>query len=253
MIKDIINYCSDQKLSSLHVNFIEEEQISFYLKNNFIVRFGEQFHFINKSYSSFDDFLNNLSYKKRKAIIKERNSIKKIGINVEVLNADEVTKDILNELYVFYLKTIDKKWSYDYLTKDFFLNLNNYLKENLIVIIAKYKSEIIAAALNFVSNNNLYGRYWGTKKELPFLHFELCYYKAIELAIAMKLNKVEAGAQGPHKIKRGYAPILTYSAHYILNQELHKIFNKYNELEKENVLNQIKVLKEEYSPYKIIN
>ena len=253
MIKDIINYCSDQKLSSLHVNFIEEEQISFYLKNNFIVRFGEQFHFINKSYSSFDDFLNNLSYKKRKAIIKERNSIKKIGINVEVLKADEVTKDVLNELYIFYLKTIDKKWSYDYFTKDFFLNLNNYLKENLIVIIAKYKSEIIAAALNFVSKNNLYGRYWGAKKELPFLHFELCYYKAIELAIAMKLNKVEAGAQGPHKIKRGYAPTLTYSAHYILNQELHKIFNKYNELEKENVLNQIKVLKEEYSPYKIIN
>lgn len=111
---------------------------------------------------------------------------------------------------------------------------------------------MIAAALNFISNNNLYGRYWGTKKNFQFLHFELCYYKAIELAIELKLHKVEAGAQGPHKIKRGYMPTLTYSAHFIFNKELHKIFYKYNELEKKNIINEIKVLKEEYSPYKFI-
>ena len=129
------------------------------------------------------------------------------------------------------------------------LTLSN-LKDNILIIIALEGNEIIAAALNFISNNTLYGRYWGAKKELPFLHFEICYYRAIEVAIKLKLSRVEAGAQGPHKIKRGYIPNLTYSAHFIFNEELHKIFNKYNELEKENILNDIKVLKEEYSPFK---
>ena len=113
------------------------------------------------------------------------------------------------------------------------------------------KKKIIALALNFISNNILYGRYWGTYKDFPFLHFELCYYKAIEIAIKLKLNKVEAGAQGPHKIKRGYIPTATYSAHFIFNEELQNIFNKYNEIEKSNIINDIELIKKEYSPYKI--
>ena len=134
--------------------------------------------------------------------------------------------------------------------KDFFLNLKNYLNEDLVIIAAYYEKRIIALALNFISNNNLYGRYWGTYKNLPFLHFELCYYKAIETAILFKLDKVEAGAQGPHKIKRGYVPTATYSAHFILNKELHDIFKKYNEIEKDNIINEIEILKKEYSPFK---
>ena len=253
MLRDVKNFCINEQLSSLHINFIEEDQIQFYLENDFIIRYGEQFHFINKQYSSFEDFLNNLSYKKRKAIIKERSAIKKAKVNIKVLKGDDISNKILEKLYKFYLTTIDKKWSYDYLTRDFFLNLKNYLKENLVVIIAYKESEVIATALNFISNNNLYGRYWGSKEEIPFLHFELCYYKAIEVAIENKLNKVEAGAQGPHKIKRGYLPTLTYSAHYIFNDELHKIFAKYNELEKQNIMDNIKILNREYSPYKTIS
>ena len=251
LIKKLKDFCVEKKLSSLHINFINENEINFFLKNNFIVRYGEQFHFINNNYSSFQDFLESLSYKKRKAIIKERSSIEKMGIKIKVLKGDEINKSVLEDLYRLYLSTIEKKWSYDYLTKEFFINLKNYLKKNLIIIAAYYKKEIVALALNFRSDNNLYGRYWGSYKSFPFLHFELCYYKAIEIAIALKLNKVEAGAQGPHKIKRGYIPAATYSAHFILNNELHKVFSKYNEIEKNNILNDIELIKKEYSPYKI--
>ena len=250
LINDIKDFCIKKNLSSLHINFIDEEQVKLYLDNDFIIRYGEQFHFINNGYSSFEEFLDKLSYKKRKVIIKERNAIKKMGLNIRVLKGDDVNIHVLEELYKLYITTIDKKWSYDYLTKDFFLNLKSYLKDNLVIIIASEGSNIIAAALNFISNNNLYGRYWGTKKELPFLHFEICYYMAIEIAIKLKLSKVEAGAQGPHKIKRGYIPTLTYSAHLIFNKELHNVFDKYNKLEQQNILNDIKILKEEYSPFK---
>lgn len=250
LINDIKDFCIKKNLSSLHINFIDDKQIKLYLDNNFIIRYGEQFHFINNGYSSFEEFLDKLSYKKRKAIVKERNAIKKMGLNIRILKGDDVNIQVLEELYKLYITTIDKKWSYDYLTRDFFLNLKNYLKDNLVIIIASEGSNIIAAALNFISNNSLYGRYWGTKKEFPFLHFEICYYKAIEIAIELKLSKVEAGAQGPHKIKRGYIPTLTYSAHLIFNKELHSIFDKYNKLEQQNILNDIKILKEEYSPFK---
>ena len=173
-----------------------------------------------------------------------------MGIKVKVLYEDEINNVVLDNLYRLYLTTIEKKWSYDYLTKDFFLNLKNYLNKNLVIIAAYKEEEIVALALNFISNNTLYGRYWGAYKEFPFLHFELCYYKAIETAIQLKLDKVEAGAQGPHKIKRGYLPIATYSAHYIFNAELQKIFRKYNEIEKTNILSDIELIKKEYSPFK---
>ena len=250
LIKNLKNFCIKEKISSVHVNFISENEVNFFLNNNFFIRYGEQFHFTNNNYSTFRDFLESLSYKKRKAIIKERNMIEKMGIEIKVLKGNDVSSTVLENLYKLYLSTIEKKWSYDYLTKDFFLNLKNYLHENLVIIAAYQENKIIALALNFISNNNLYGRYWGTYKKLPFLHFELCYYKAIETAISLKLNKVEAGAQGPHKIKRGYVPTATYSAHFIFNNELHNIFRKYNEIEKNNIINDIEILKKEYSPYK---
>jgi len=251
LIEDVKNFCIDKKLSSLHINFIEQNDIKFFTDNNFIVRYGEQFHFTNNNYSDFDDFLSNLSYKKRKTIIKERNQIKKMGLKIKLFQGNDLNNTILEELYKLYLTTINKKWSYDYLSLDFFLNLKKYLKESIVIIAALQESKIVAVALNFVSNNNLYGRYWGSYKDLPFLHFEVCYYKAIEIAIKLKLKKVEAGAQGPHKIKRGYLPCLTYSAHLLFNSELHKLFLKYNEVEKEDVVNQVNNIKEQYSPYKL--
>ena len=250
VIKNLKNFCIEQNLSSLHINFIKEKQIKFFLDNNFIIRYGEQYHFINNDYLSFDHFLQSLSYKKRKAIIKERNAIKEMGVEIKILEGNDINNFILEDLYKLYLSTIEKKWSYDYLTKDFFLNLKTNLKQNLLIIAAYHEKKTIALALNFISNNTLYGRYWGAYKNFPFLHFELCYYKAIEIAIKLKLKKVEAGAQGPHKIKRGYIPSATYSAHFIFNEELQKIFRKYNEIEKNNVLDDIALIKKEYSPYK---
>ena len=250
IINDLKRFCLENDFSGIHINFIDENEKKFFLKNNFIVRYGEQFHFKNNNYKNFEDFLNDLSYKKRKAIKRERASVIKMGIKVKVLTGDEIDKSILAELYNLYILTINKKWSYDYLTKDFFLNLKSYLNRNLVIIVAVEKSSIISVALNFISNNTLYGRYWGTKKELPFLHFEVCYYKAVETAIKLKLDKVEAGAQGPHKIKRGYIPRLTYSAHILFNEELHKIFSKYNKLEQKNIIDDINVIKEQYSPFK---
>ena len=129
-------------------------------------------------------------------------------------------------MYDFYINTIQKKWSYDYLNRDFFINLPKLIKENIIIIVAKKNNAIIAASVNFISGKNLFGRYWGARESLANLHFEVCYYKPIELAIKLGLNKVEAGAQGGHKIQRGYLPSETYSAHFLLNSDLHLIISK---------------------------
>jgi len=134
--------------------------------------------------------------------------------------------------------------------KDFFLGMPEHLKENTLIIIAKYSDNIIAGALNFVSNNKLYGRYWGCNQNIPNLHFEVCYYKAIELAINNNYSSVEAGAQGAHKIKRGYLPKLTYSAHYIFNDALKEAIFNFTEEEKRLVTDDMKVIEENYSPFK---
>ena len=141
----------ENDFSGIHINFIDENEKKFFLKNNFIVRYGEQFHFKNNNYKNFEDFLNDLSYKKRKAIKRERASVIKMGIKVKVLTGDEIDKSILAELYNLYILTINKKWSYDYLTKDFFLNLKSYLNRNLVIIVAVEQSSIISVALNFIS------------------------------------------------------------------------------------------------------
>ena len=131
LIKNLKNFCINENLSSIHVNFINKNEVNFFLKNNFFIKYGEQFHFTNNNYSTFQEFLASLSYKKRKAIIKERNMIKKMGIEIKVLKGNDINSTVLENLYKLYISTIEKKWSYDYLTKDFFLNLKNYLNENL--------------------------------------------------------------------------------------------------------------------------
>ena len=155
-------------------------------------------------------------------------------------------------MYQFYISTIKKKWSYNYLSRDFFIKLPQYLKKESILILAKQNNNIIAGALNFISNNILYGRYWGSNVEIKNLHFEVCYYQAMELAIKNKYIKVEAGAQGAHKIKRGYLPKITYSAHYIFNKKLELAIKNFLEEERRIVLNDINYIHENYSPYKTI-
>lgn len=250
LLKKIIQFCKDKKLSSLHINFFDRKELAFLKKNNFLLRYGEQFHFLNDGYSSFEDFLNSLSYKKRKSIIKERRKAKENNIKIQILEGERVNKKICKKMYQFYISTIKKKWSYNYLTEDFFLDLASSLKENIILIIASDNNRIIAGALNFLSGDTLYGRYWGSEVNVPYLHFEVCFYQAIEYAIKKRLKKVEAGAQGLHKVKRGYLPIKTYSAHMIFDKRLSSAIKNFLQEEEKVINKEIDLIKEEMSPFK---
>ena len=235
----IKDFCKEKKISSIHINFFEEHELDFLKNEGFLIRYGEQFHFTNNNYNTFEDFLNKLSYKIRKSINKERQSIKHQGIDIEIIKNEKFNKNLSEIMYQFYISTIKKKWSYNYLSKDFFIKLPQYLKKESILILAKKNKNIIAGALNFISNDILYGRYWGCNSDIKNLHFEVCYYQAMEYAIKNKYIKVEAGAQGAHKIKRGYLPKITYSAHYIFNEKLKLAIKNFLEEERRIVLNDI--------------
>jgi predicted N-acyltransferase len=248
----IKDFCKEKEISSIHINFFEEHELDFLKNEGFLIRYGEQFHFINKNYNTFEDYLKKLSYKIRKNISKERKSIKDQGIDIEIVKNEEFNESLSKIMYKFYISTIEKKWSYNYLTKDFFIKLPQYLNKESILILAKKNKNIIAGALNFISNNILYGRYWGSNADIKNLHFEVCYYQAMELAIKNKYIKVEAGAQGAHKIKRGYLPKITYSAHYIFNEKLRLAIKNFLAEERKIVLNDINYINDNYSPFKTI-
>ena len=239
----------NNNLSSAHMNFITKQLSDTLNKRNWIKREGLQFHWYNKKYQSFDDFLDELKSTKRKAIKKERKKINEYGLTIERLTGDALNVKIWDSFYEFYLSTIDKKWGGAYLTKDFFYSINRSMKNKILLVIAKKNNDIIAGALNFVGENTLYGRNWGSKLDVPFLHFELCYYQAIEYAIENKIQIVEAGAQGHHKIQRGYIATSTYSAHYIQNDSFDKAVRGFVEMEANEINKQIEIINQQGSPY----
>ena len=239
----------NNNLSSAHINFITKQLSDTLNKRNWIKREGLQFHWYNKKYQSFDDFLDELKSTKRKAIKKERKKINEYGLTIERLTGDALNVKIWDSFYEFYLSTIDKKWGGAYLTKDFFYSINRSMKNKILLVIAKKNNDIIAGALNFVGENTLYGRNWGSKLDIPFLHFELCYYQAIEYAIENKIQIVEAGAQGHHKIQRGYIATSTYSAHYIQNDSFDKAVRSFVEMEANEINKQIDIINQQGSPY----
>ena len=239
----------NNNLSSAHINFITKQLSDTLNKRNWIKREGLQFHWYNKKYQSFDDFLDELKSTKRKAIKKERKKINEYGLTIERLTGDALNVKIWDSFYEFYLSTIDKKWGGAYLTKDFFYSINRSMKNKILLVIAKKNNDIIAGALNFIGKNTLYGRNWGSKLDIPFLHFELCYYQAIEYAIENKIQIVEAGAQGHHKIQRGYIATSTYSAHYIQNDSFDKAVRGFVEMEANEVNKQIEIINQQGSPY----
>ena len=239
----------NNNLSSAHINFITKQLSDTLNKRNWIKREGLQFHWYNKKYQSFDDFLDELKSTKRKAIKKERKKINEYGLTIERLTGDALNVKIWDSFYEFYLSTIDKKWGGAYLTKDFFYSINRSMKNKILLVIAKKNNDIIAGALNFIGKNTLYGRNWGSKLDIPFLHFELCYYQAIEYAIENKIQIVEAGAQGHHKIQRGYIATSTYSAHYIQNDSFDKAIRGFVEMEANEINKQIEVINQQGSPF----
>ena len=218
------------QLSSAHINFLTETDARMLSQGDapalneqdvnrgrWLLRTGLQFHWHNQGFASFDDFLHSLSSRKRKNIRKERASVTAAGVTMLRLTGDAITPAHIDDFYRFYMSTIERKWGGAYLTHAVFAHLRQTMADKILLVMAELDGRIIGGALNFIGTDALYGRNWGADVDLPNLHFEACYYQAIEFAIERGLHRVEAGAQGVHKLQRGYLPVTTYSAHYIAN------------------------------------
>jgi predicted N-acyltransferase len=203
-------------LSSAHATFLTPEQVPLFEAAGWLIREGTQFHWHNHGFATFDDFLATLASRKRKAIRKERAAAVE-GLTIRHLTGAEIGAREWDAFWTFYQDTGSRKWGQPYLTRSFFPLLGERIGDRVLLIIAERDGVPIAGALNLIGADTLYGRYWGCTEEVPFLHFELCYYQAIDAAIARGLANVEAGAQGEHKLTRGYAPVPTWSAHYLPN------------------------------------
>ena len=206
--------CESNGLSSAHATFVASDQMPLFEKAGWLTRSDLQFHWLNRDYASFDDFLAALSSRKRKDLRKERAAAQS-GVEIRALTGSEIGEDHWDAFWEFYQDTGARKWGQPYLTRRAFSLLGERMAERIVLVLAYADGRAVAGALNFIGPDALYGRYWGALIEKPFLHFELCYYQAIDIAIRLGLSRVEAGAQGGHKLARGYEPVETWSAHWI--------------------------------------
>jgi uncharacterized protein len=215
LIESLKAVTSQLALSSLHVNFCTAEEAEALERAGFLIRRGIQFHWENQSYPTFEAWLDSLKSAKRKMVRKERQQVRAAGVTIEAVHGDALAPGLLDEFFPFYLATVDKRWGNAYLSRDFFRRLGAGLRDRVVLMVARHGGRMVGAALNLRGTDTLYGRQWGCLEEFKFLHFDACYYQAIEFAIRHGLKRVEAGAQGVHKLHRGYAPVWTYSAHHI--------------------------------------
>jgi len=230
-----IEAVTDQnRLSSAHVTFLDDAQLPLFEEAGWLIRAGTQFHWANEGYGDFDEFLGVLASRKRKAIRKERRAAVE-GLTIRHLSGGEIDEAHWDVFWNFYQDTGSRKWGRPYLTREFFSLLGQEMADKVLLILAYRGDQPIAGALNLIGADTLYGRYWGCTEEVPFLHFELCYYQAIDAAIARGLQRVEAGAQGEHKLARGYAPVTTWSAHYLPDPGFRRAVADYLERERESV------------------
>ena len=235
-------------LSSAHATFIAEDEVPLFEAAGWLIRADRQFHWTNDNYGSFDDFLDRLASRKRKAIRKERAAAVE-GLEIVHLTGAAITEAHWDSFWIFYQDTGARKWGRPYLTRSFFSLLSERMGDRVLLMLAMRDGRPIAGALNLVGADTLYGRYWGATEEVPFLHFELCYYQAIDAAIARGLSRVEAGAQGAHKLARGYAPAVTWSAHHIEHAGFRRAVADYLAAEREAVTEDIEAL-DEMTPFK---
>lgn len=222
------------KASSMHVTFLEEAQWRRLGAAGFLQRIGQQFHFSNPGYATFDDFLDRLASRKRKAIRKERAQAVD-GLTIRHVSGRDIKESDWDQFFTFYMDTGSRKWGRPYLNRTFFSLIGESMADRCLLIFAEDNGRAIAGAFNMIGGDCLYGRYWGAIEHRPFLHFELCYYQAIDFAIAHKLERVEAGAQGDHKLARGYAPVATYSAHWIADPGLSRAIAHFLEHERQAI------------------
>ena len=236
------------RLSSAHATFVEEAQIGGFRDADWLIREGVQYHWFNRGYGTFDDFLATLSSRKRKAIRKERARAVE-GLAIRSLTGAEINEAHWEHFWHFYQDTGARKWGRPYLTRAFFSEIGQTMPDQILLFLAERDGEPIAGALNFIGGEALYGRYWGCSEEVPFLHFELCYYQAIDAAIRLGLGRVEAGAQGEHKLARGYEPVPTWSAHYIADPAFRDAVGDFLDRERAAVQREIAFLGE-MTPFK---
>ena len=236
-------------VSSLHVTFTTEAEWRLLGEAGYLQRTDQQFHFVNEGYRDFDDFMSSLSSRKRKTIRRERKDALAGGVEVTCLTGRDLTEAAWDAFFAFYMDTGSRKWGKPYLNRRFFSLAGERMADRILLVMATRNGRPIAGALNFIGSEALYGRNWGAIEEQPFLHFELCYYQAIDWGIAHGLKCVEAGAQGEHKLARGYRPRTTYSAHWIADANLRRAVDDYLKVERRQVARDSEALAE-YLPFR---
>jgi predicted N-acyltransferase len=223
------------RASSAHITFPTAEEWHALGEAGFLQRTGQQFHFFNAGYANFDEFLADLASRKRKTIRKEREAALREGITVEWITGRDISEAHWDAFFAFYMDTGSRKWGRPYLNRKFFSLVGEAMADRILLVLAKRAGRYIAGALNFIGDDALYGRNWGAIEEHPFLHFEVCYYQAIEFGIARGLKRVEAGAQGEHKLARGYRPVTTYSAHDFADPRMTRAIGDYLKNERRHI------------------
>jgi predicted N-acyltransferase len=230
------------EISSAHITFIDEAGAAECERRGWLFRYGVQYHWGNRGYRDFDDFLDTLSSRKRKSIRKERLTARE-GLEFVTLRGPEIAPAHWDWMWRFYQDTGSRKWGRPYLTRSFFDLIGKSLADKLLLFLAVRDGQPIAGALNLIGSDTLYGRYWGATEEVQFLHFELCYYQAVEWAITHSLTSVQAGAQGEHKLSRGYEPIITRSAHFIVNPGFRSAVEKFLDEERAAIQQEVEWLR----------
>lgn len=249
LLNGAIELCRQLPASSLHITFPTENEWRALGTLGLLQRTDIQFHWHNKGYGSFDDFLGQLSSGKRKNIRKERNAVKEAGIACEWIMGKDLTESQWDAFFAFYMDTGSRKWGSPYLSRKFFSLVSAAMADRILLVMCRRGKRLIAGALNFIGSTTLFGRNWGALEHHPMLHFEACYYQAIEFAIAQGLKWVEAGAQGPHKLARGYLPKTTYSAHYFADARLAHAVEQYLRHERQAIADNQSALGE-HSPFR---
>jgi predicted N-acyltransferase len=249
LIQGAVQIASDNELSSLHITFCTEAEALAGAGMGLMSRVGQQFHWVNRDYADFDGFLADLSSRKRKNIRRERTEAQGFGGQIVALSGDDIQPEHWDAFWHFYQDTGNRKWGTPYLTRAFFDCAQDSLRDDMLLVLAMNNGRPVAGALNFIGRETLYGRYWGSAEYHPSLHFELCYYQAIDYAIKKGISRVEAGAQGEHKLARGYLPVATHSLHWIRDLAFRDAIARYLVAETRAVDEEIEVLTA-YGPFK---
>ena len=249
LVQGAVQLAAENQLSSMHITFCTKDEAEAGKEMGLMHRLGQQFHWVNDGYATFDDFLTSLSSRKRKNIRRERKQAQDFGGTIHALTGDDITPDHLAAFWHFYQDTGARKWGTPYLTREFFDIAHETLRDDMLLIMAMRDGQWVAGALNFIGADTLFGRYWGCVEDHPALHFEICYYRAIDYAIACGIKRVEAGAQGGHKLARGYMPVTTHSLHWIADDGFRAAVAQFLEHEREAVDDDIEVMTS-YGPFK---